>query len=482
MNIFCGQDGDDTRMKNGLLKNQGYKRLQISILCILAGAIAIMMCQANRSVQNVNGRQLSTPKSDNGSKNHYSQSSLNSASHISVPDMEVLYARYQRNLSQTQICVLNLPSRKVEVILDTNKMQKRLDNILGESIFSPDGQYILFTGWAAGLPAETRGGYGGINELSDLWVFNRRTKSLRQLTTDWQGYDSLKWSPDGRYISACGLRRWTTPETPPTETGGCYPDLYVWDMRTTRRRLVLNNVNREQWAPDGGKLFALRNDWLLYIWDAQTGKKRLVAEDVKDAFWMPNKGLLFQKHYDDILWYSPTVGGDVKPFLPDKEIAALPAVSPDGTKIVYLDNNNDCILTTIASGKSRLLMKAGGGPYWSPDGRKIVVVTQSAARGNDPYTTYYNVLDAYSGKSITRQAFNDNADSLGWTQDGRTIIVINRTRKRTIVDGKTVDFVDQPQRLLAVSTETEAVRDMGVLPTTDILQSPTYWDWRLAVD
>lgn len=348
---------------------------------------------------------------------------------VGLPAMEILYTR--TNPPRWQICVLHLTSHKVDVLLDSGKA-KQLGSMIGSSVFSPNGQYVLFTGWPARLPDKAMTEYRGCDEVSDLWILDRRTKAVRRLTTDYQGYTDLHWSSDGRYVSAHGLGGWTTPDTPPTEAGGRRDTLYVWDTRTGHRTSVLGNANREQWMPGGDRLLALANDWQLYLWDE--GTRRLIASAVDDnMFWSKDGNMLFfRRHSSDQIWHAPPSGKPV----------------------------------TVASGHLLAKLKTYFGPiYQSPDGSRSLVVIFSDKYREPPYKTWLTVTSANSGKAA-RIALNDNVEILGWSQDGATIVVLNRTAQ-------------QPDRILAVSADTGSIRDLGTLPTSAALGTPDYWDWRL---
>jgi len=407
-------------------------------------------------------------------------------------EMEVLYRRdseFWKN--QWQLCLLHLPSGKVEVLLDRKKNRKQLGAVLGHALFSPDGKLVLFAASDSKSPSGVTGEYTyGNDELLDLWLYNRRTKGMRRLTTDRQGYHLRQWSPDGQYVSAHGSRRWTSLGSPRMGAERPYYDLYVWNARTGRRRLVLEDVMREQWSPDSRRLLALRNDWLLYEWDARTGKKRLVTTDVRDVVWMRNsKGFLYVKTPPDGWWYVPAAGGPATVFLKSpKELAdsADPVLSPDGKRLVYRNSDDDTRVLTLATGESRpeesrfpLANTPGPMPdtRWSPDSTKIAQVADSMYHANEAPGIPLIILDAQTGKSIIQKTFEDKAELMGWSRDSKTIFVGSSTYlEKTNADGFPFRFTHV--HVIAVSTDTSS-RDLGILPTKGALRDAMYLDWRL---
>lgn len=412
----------------------------LAVGCALMSTILVGGCSGRGS----SARRLSHSKPGRNDVARAS-SSTGSVAAVVVPSMEVLYMVSWQDRLGGQIRVLRLPSRKLDVLVETSKMRERLEGEVGEAAFSPDGQHVLFTAWPAGVSAKAKGGYAGINEVSDLWIVDRRTKALRRLATDAQGYDSLQWPSGGGYVSADGFGGWTSPATPPTESGGCSRTLYVWDVQTGRRMTVVSDVNREEWAPNGKGLLALRNDWLLYVWYRKTGKKQLIASDVADAYWSTDsKGVYFRKN-DGGVWYAPSSGTPVSAVPKQADPASRKDISPDS---------------------SRALNVSGG---------------SGSVRANEPYNTELAITDAHTGKQIARLTLSDDARRIGWSKDGRTMFVLHSPRGRKVVNGEVVE-VYEPEHILAVSSDTGVVRDLGTLPTPGDSSYAAYWDWRLVSD
>lgn len=341
---------------------------------------------------------------------------------VVVPDMEILYTT--DNPPRWQIRVLRLPSGKTDVLLDSRKMSKQLGSLIGTSVFSPTGQYVLV----------------GCDELSDLWILDRRTKAVRRLTTDAQGYSDLHWSSDGRYVSAHGLGGWTTPEIPPTQAVACRDTLYVWDTRSGHRTRVVgrgeldSSARWERWMPNGDRLLALANDYHLYLWNASTGSKRLVATDAQDFGWTRDGKRLFFS--TGKIWYAPSAG--------------TPVTAATGPLLANLEKD----LATH---------------YPSPDGSRSLTWSDDEVKGM--YKTRISVSNEHTGKR-TEVQLDGYVEPIGWSQDGRTIVLSKGQLK-------VVDSEERPPRILAVSTDTGLIRDLGTLPTSAALGTPRYWDWRL---
>ena len=122
-----------------------------------------------------------------------------------------------------------------------NKVVKEIKPPLGaitSPSFSPDGNRIVFTGYAGGI--------------SDLFIVNTDGSGLQRLTDDKYADLEPAWSPDGKTIT------FTTDRGPGTDFstlrfGNMRVALYHLDEGTTEvlpRMEMGKNVN-PQWAPDG---------------------------------------------------------------------------------------------------------------------------------------------------------------------------------------------------------------------------------------
>ncbi|MFJ9038895.1 amidohydrolase family protein [Streptomyces sp. NPDC102406] len=196
-------------------------------------------------------------------------------------------------------------------------------------------------------------------------------------------------SPDGRSVAFAALNSLWVGAT----SGGRAPRRVV---RAPATRYVLAPA----WTPDGkGLVLADDRTGLLCVYrhDLATGKETVLAE-----------------------------GGRV-----------FPALSPDGTRLACLDMSGNLVVRDLAARTERVLAKplGGGGlpgrPCWSPDGRYVALCGRG--RLNQRFREGYNlirVVDTATGEAALHAvaphvSLADRYDSGPvWSPDGRTMAVV----------------------------------------------------------
>ncbi len=237
--------------------------------------------------------------------------------------------------------------------------------------WSPDGARIAFSRMGTYPP-------------TGLYVVNSDGSGLKQLAS--KGARALQWSPRGDRIAFQGER-----------------GIYLLEVETGEVRVVDATEEIDYplfaWSPDGAAL-AFANDSGLYIYDPDSGDSRQVAAGPSGGpiLWSPDGSRI-------AFPFGPRVAPAYGPFAGDPEWAVqmlhvmeasgsgepkalppgrYPAWSPDGTRIVYVSDG--CIagdwdiyaVSPDGSSSVRLTSTPEAvkeGPYWSPTGAAIAFST-----------------------------------------------------------------------------------------------------------
>lgn len=381
-----------------------------------------------------------------------------------VPDMEVLYTRSSKDPVQGQLCILHLPSKRVDVVIDPKDYKDQIGQFIGEAKFSPDNKTIAFVAANPESAKEIEQENASEGELSDIWLLNRSMRKITRLTNDAQGYECLNWSPDGRYISVHGLDEWTTPTTPLPESGRQVENLYVIDLHTGNITKLLDDVCSEKWMPNDEGMLFLGNDKKLYIWQAQSDSQKLIASDVDSYEWIPDsrRAMFISNTSKRLLCYS-LENRSISEFKTIHDASILPALSPDGTMAAYRDDSGHIAILKLATGKVHAIPQVGDG--WFTDNNTIVVpYTNGMECRSKPYTTYLKVIDIHSGKTTGNAAFNDDVKPMKQQSFHKHLFIINRVDTRTYSHGQTNIIRDKPEHIYSISTDTGIKQDFGTFP------------------
>jgi Tol biopolymer transport system component len=292
-----------------------------------------------------------------------------------------------------------------------------LSDDVAAAVWSPDGRRIAFSGHIDG----TKG----------LHVINRDGSGLKQLS-EREAY-ALEWSPRGDYIALHG------------------EGLYMVEVATAETSQIADATQPPwyplsvSWSPDGA-LFAFVDDSGLYVYDAETGERRQVAAGPSGGpiLWSPDGSQIVFRFGPRVALTrgidagKPEAGlrifhvveadgsGEPKPLPPGRQLSW----SPDGRKIVYLsegciaDNWDLYTIDPDGSSQMRLTSTPGDvkeGPFWSPTGTAIAFSTIEELILADAESGKLRVL-AVSGE---RESLNPgiHLHDPPWSPDGRYIML-----------------------------------------------------------
>ena len=238
---------------------------------------------------------------------------------------------------------------------------------------SPDGQWVTYTVSSVDREADKK--------VTHIWMANWAGDQELQVTNGSESESSPRWSADGRYLSFISSR------------AGNAKGSQVWliDRRGGEARQLTHlknySISGYEWAPDSTKL-------LLVLREKEEGE----GDDAKPPaapkppkpvvidryhFKQDMEGYLDRKH--NHIYSFEIATEKLEPITSGNFDETNPAWSPDGTKIVFVSNqdkdpdrteNTDIFVADAKPNAQprRLTSYTGpdsGHPVWSPDGQSI---------------------------------------------------------------------------------------------------------------
>jgi serine/threonine protein kinase len=297
-------------------------------------------------------------------------------------------------------------------------------------------------------------------EGRDLFVISREDGNILQITRAGTAINNLAWLPDNRRIlyndRVDGLLQIFVTDidgSPPKQLTTADRDSIVMDASMEGNRILYGWVKDESdiWGADltSPNEFTVAADIDGELWaSAAYSAQKIVYQSVK--------GL---GNGDRI--YSGTVNvrevGSDRPAVPLAQSAFLPAWSPDGSNIAFLQLENDeyQIITVGPEGGKPTRITAGGVipagftlmPYnrtqkndfsWSPDGRRIAF---PSARGGISNIWVANADGSGESQVTFNSDHNLNAACPVWSSDGKQIAWSMRTQRRNADNNFTYTFL-----------------------------------------
>jgi Tol biopolymer transport system component/DNA-binding winged helix-turn-helix (wHTH) protein len=239
------------------------------------------------------------------------------------------------------------------------------------------------------------------------------------------------FSPDGKMLAFVRAPRWSTD------------DLYVLSLAGGEpKRLTFDNltITGLAWTPDSREIMftsrrggSTRHLWRVTASGGTPERVETVGNDVLSPALSPQGNrLAYTQAFDDInIWrFELDAAGRVKS--QTSVIASTfwdqgPDYSPDGRKIVFVSDRSGSNGIWVCEGdgsKPQLLHACGpyvtGTPRWSPDGRWIVFDSRSCAAGTPGNPDVY-LINANGGQP--RHLTTEDAEDIvpSWSRDGQWI-------------------------------------------------------------
>ncbi len=255
----------------------------------------------------------------------------------------------------------------------------------------------------------------GGNERDQLYVMNADGSSLAALTDNPKViYEYGDWSRDGRYV-AVGAN----------ERDERYFDLYVYDLETGGRRLVMRHDGYNQalaFSPDGSSLITYRahgsQDCDLYLVDVATGDARHLTPhegelEVGAVAWAADDRGFYYAHdegrdYLSLAYYDLAAGEYEWLETPPWDVGDV-VTSLSGRYLLWTTNEDGCSALHLRDLKKKKdvtppkLPPAGvmWGMRFSPDERKLLFTYSSPTAPADVYA--WRIGDAAAAR-VTKAA------------------------------------------------------------------------------
>jgi TolB protein len=228
--------------------------------------------------------------------------------------------------------------------------------------------------------------YDASQYANDLELFTMRPdgSGVEQLTNNTFDDTAPSWSPDGTTVVDEGSRA----------IDGTASGLFTYDLGSaTERRVTTGNDHHPAWSPDGGAIAFSR-------WE--------------NDFGAPER-----------IFLTDPSGTRVTPLTPPEQTTAdLPSWSPDGKRIVYVDQapgSNRALFVIDRSGTTPVQLTTlpfATDPAWSPDGTKIAFYGTEDLAGS-----YIYVINA-DGTGLRRVVKPQTTDLVrpAWSPDGTRLL------------------------------------------------------------
>ncbi|MHA4810518.1 S9 family peptidase [Flavitalea flava] len=298
--------------------------------------------------------------------------------------------------------------------------------ILGDAQVSPDGKWVAYTISTVDTTRDRRN--------SDIWMISWDGSQNLQITNSPEGESKPRWSPDGKYLSFLSSRQATEPTA--TIKGN---QVWLMDRRGGEgKRLteIKGGVSDYAWSPDGKKLLLTLSDQE----PEDTSKAKTTKPFVIDRYQYKEdiEGYRYKKLYTHLYLFD-AVSKKTDTLTRGNYNEAGPVWSPDGSRIVFVSNrtedpdkneNTDLYVIEAKPGSALRQLTTWKGtdnsPRWSPDG-KWIAYTRSTSEAD--YLMYDQpvlcIVPSGGGETKPLSLTLDRpVENPRWTEDGKDIYAL----------------------------------------------------------
>ena len=296
--------------------------------------------------------------------------------------------------------------------------------IPSNAIISPDGEHCVYT---VRLPDMESNKW-----ITQIFLFNVKSKSAQQITTSTANATSPAWSPDGKTITFLSRRSYLDAQL--HEQKGVN-QLFALSMNGGEAQALTSSesdVEEYAWSPDGKSIYFLTEAEAIASTDNATKKLKTNARASSEP--KPGK----------ILWQVSIGTESVRKISEvDRGVTSL-NVAQDGKSVLYQTNYtgeyNDeqkyDIWVISDEGQKRQITNAAGPetkPVYAPDGKRIACITQTVP-DIEFAETDANIMDT-DGKNAVNltKDFDYSVKDIQWESSGQSLLLT--------VDEKTNTFL-----------------------------------------
>ena len=318
---------------------------------------------------------------------------------------------------------------------ETAKRAITLDDLakfrnVGDPQRSPDGKWVAYTVSTIDVEKDKRD--------TDLWMTSWDGTEQVRLTSSPDGESSPRWSPDGRYLAFL-----TSRGTEEEKKSGA--QVWLLDRRGGEARKLTDikgGVGEYAWSPDGKRLVLVVSDpdpadepEKIEGW-----KRKTKPPVVVDRYHFKQDRSGYLRTPASHLWLFDVEAGKAEQLTKGPYDDGAPAWSPDGGRIVFVSDrgpdpdrtpNSDLYVIEAKTGAEprRLTDFAGsdgGRPAWSPDGKLIAFL-----RGDEPRYSAYNLnrlavvpAEGRAATVLTGSLDRGISGPVLWTSDGKSLLFL----------------------------------------------------------
>jgi WD40 repeat protein/tetratricopeptide (TPR) repeat protein len=293
--------------------------------------------------------------------------------------------------------------------------------------FSPDGRQVITSsgdGTARLWDVETGNPIGRPLANSNAFISGAAFNSDGERVVTWSNRNAQVWNQSGKPVgqpmdghtgaildgkfSRDGKRVVTTSDDKTAR---------IWDAETGKPLVTLSGhteaVIAAVFSSDGTRVLTASRDKTARVWDAATGKTLYVlaghTDAVNDAAFSPDGLGIATVSSDDTLRLWNVDGNEKRIAIPGR--VSRTALSPNGRRVV-----TSAGLFDLETGKAVATFKAGRQETFSPDGRRLVTLSEG---GVSLWNAETGELVAVLGPTARRAAFSPDSHRLVTTSDDK---------------------------------------------------------------